>query len=397
MDKQTDTILRAILRCAIATENHRTSKILERMPYAILPDTGKPLSSSQFADVVSESKYNYTTDTFGEFQSVRHALSFKTLNYFFFKESSLAIKQSYKYFNLPGSRAHTAYRDREAKKYHLFDEIYGLIETGMYSIAHQRYSLNFDANKLNEDINKGIESRNPHAQKNIDFKPLLNIIYNELQDLDKNIGIKQFNDIADTGRNTFLNYLNTFTLAEYYVYRKTINDHFLNNCDRPLYKSPEAQYYLLQEAVDTQIYPKDCDGKGYGEINKGIFRDITKENIVEDSLDHNKAKDIINDIIHNSPEVIDELPALLTHLMQSNNSNRKVGVDKVIIVPVKNDNVKYKTPRFKYSLSLVEDPIKLKKSLYSYSVETYIKEKQKRDEQERLIAEAKNSTQLTLF
>ena len=87
MDKQTDTILRAILRCAIATENHRTSKILERMPYAILPDTGKPLSSSQFAEVVSESKYNYTTNTFGEFQSVRHALSFKTLNYFFFKEA----------------------------------------------------------------------------------------------------------------------------------------------------------------------------------------------------------------------------------------------------------------------------------------------------------------------
>lgn len=395
MDNQQDTILRAVLRCAIAAENHRTNLILEKLPYAIIPTT---TTSPKTASVVSEVKYMIMTGAErGKFQSDRHSMSFKTLNYFFFNNASLPIKQAYKYFNIPGSRASTAYLNRETNKFKLFDEINSLIEREMYSIAHQKCPLDFDAEKINNDINLGIVSRNPQAPKNLDFKPLLNIIHNELEEIDKRgIALDDMPQL-ESSRNTFLNYLNTFTLAEYYIYRKTINDHYFKNCDRPLYKSPEAQYYLFQEAVDTQIYPQSLEKEKRDRINMPVFRDKSKENIVIEPLDHNKSKEILNDIIKTSPEALDEIPALLNNLLRQANSERKVAISKVNAIPVPNDKIKYKVPRYKIDLKLEENPTASTTLSNAEKIQKYCEIKKKNEEQQKLIDEVKNSTQLSLF
>ena len=392
MNTKTCEILTAVLRCAIATENHKTNEILTNFPWAIVPVRDKFGKVTSAAKVVDE--YDFVTDpnVNADF-SERHAVSFKTINSFFFKTSSPVVKQAYRYLSIPDNRPKAVLKDMDEKKYSLFEEIYSMVFAHNYMNNFKCINYKNDIDKINFNININLNKRLVDAGCNdlqyFNFRPLLKIIDNDLQ---KYNSIEE--DVAPKGNNTILNYLNPFTLAEYYFYRKTINDYYYKNCERPMYNSTPAKMDLLKEALSTQIYNPFSTPKEY---HKPFFRNRKLEGLVTEPIDHIKAKKIVDDIMKNDPKCLEDIPALINNLLCNNFESTRdecpnFYVDSTSIVDVNKDSGR--NPKYKIRLSTKEGNVATAANINeSQNIKHYLKEKENRDE----IESFRNSTQTSLF
>lgn len=307
MDIQTENILRAVLRCAIASENNKTKRILDELPCIIMPSKTKSGLVVQQASVLSQSKYCGQGHTKYEFQNDRFSQSYRTINSYFYMTSNPVLKQAYKYFSINGNRVQEILNDRHKKSLKLFDEIYGQFAVLDYILARQKQSYNMDIEALNTEINHGVKARS-FEKVDYDFRNLLGLIKEDITSYES----RTYGEDAPKSNNTILNYLNVYTLCEYYLYRKKINDYYLANHNRPLYSFDASRLELLEEALSTQIYPsyENRDGR-----EDKLFKNKAFENIYSTPLDHVEAKNILDDIYKNHREIFSEIPALLNSVL----------------------------------------------------------------------------------
>lgn len=319
MDKYTDNLLRAILRCAIATENHRTNVILkEDFPRGVIVPTFEHGKTKMEAKLISEEDYKYIhqipqDESLGE---ERYFVSFNTLNKYFFKTSSPVVKQGYHYlrFAYPENRIREVLADinRPDGQHKFYKEIRDAFFIYDYANTTKNHEEKADINpeELSEEINEGLEKRTglPHKY---DFKVLLDIMRNDLEESYETYG-ESFPE-EKKSRNTVLNYLSTYTLLEYYFYRKTINDHYYSRRDGAMFKAvPKYRIELLNEALATQIYPLQSPNELH---NKPLFKNPMMEGVVPDPINHIVAKKMVEEAVKQDPSILDDVVKLLNEVM----------------------------------------------------------------------------------
>lgn len=407
MDKKTDNLLRAILRCAIATENHRTNEILkEDLPNHIIAPTydgeGKLM---MHAVVVPEKEYrkalNLGNQKMGD---LRYFTSFNTLNKFFFKTSSPLVKQGYIYLRHaePENRIREVMNDlkRPEGSHKVFEEVRNAFNAYGYCQEKMRdSSYILDPQKISDKINDEIKHRTG-LQSMYDFSGLLTIMKNDLEGFYESS--KTNAPEEKKTRNTVLNYLSTYTLCEYYFYRKTINDYIFARRG-PLYKNNlGCRVETLQKALDTQIYSEKNRDKN---INLELFKNPMLEGIVSDPIDHNEAKKMVKDVLKNNPHLLDDVALLLNEIMSDKNLCYKgenystlaktpsYSIEKVKVKAIESPTGK--SSKIECSLLTTANPIATEnRKNHSDEIKNYFIEKEREKEKEELTKQYKNSTQL---
>lgn len=394
MDKDTNSLLRAIIRRAIATQNYLTTLILDQVMVMVMPKRDENGKVMPRALVLSESDYKtlYGADK-TDFNLVRYDQTYRTINSFFYATSNPILKQAFKYMSINGNRVNAVLDDLMASKLYdckkslkLFDEFYDLFESFAYNAQKGRVDFNFDLEKLNNTINKGIKSRTG-VSNNYDFKPLLKIMQRDLEKWESRTVLNY--STTENNNNTILNYLDTYALLEYYLYRKKINEYFLQNVNRPLYKNVPKKC-LMQEAVDSQIFPRVSEGQP-----DPVFKNPSMENVNSKKLTHDHAKLFTNDLISN-PSVVTNIPELLNAMLaeQSSiyNSNTYIpnfSVSALQIKPV----VDPKTGKTKYRFDIETSDVPL-----SQAPKGEVKDNTRRYAQHhQALIDTKSSTPISLF
>lgn len=320
MDKNTDNLLRAILRCAIATENHRTNAILkEDLPqYVIVPTFNETGNTLMRATIITEREYKSIhgipqENTLGE---ERYFASFNTLNKYFFKTSSPVVKQGYHYlrFAFPENRIREVLADikRPNGQHKVYKEIRDAFFIYDYANTTKNHEKKADIKpeELSIRINEGLEERTGLSHK-YDFEGLLEIMRNDLNTAYDTC--KNNPPIEKKSRNTVLNYLSTYTLLEYYFYRKTINDHYFSHRNGAMFKNvPKYRIELLNEALATQIYPLQSPTEPQ---NKPLFKNPMMESVLPDPITHSVAKKMVEEAVKQDPSILDDAVKLLNDVM----------------------------------------------------------------------------------
>lgn len=407
MDKNTDNLLRAILRCAIATENHRTNEILkEDLPnHIIAPTYDGDGRLMMHAVVVPEREYRKALNLGNEkMGDLRYFTSFNTLNKYFFKTSSPLVKQGYIYLRHaePENRIREVMNDlnRPEHAHRVFSEIRNAFNAYGYSQEKMRDSnYVIDPPTISDKINDEIKNRTG-LRTMYDFSGLLDIMKNDLEGFYESS--KTNAPEEKKTRNTVLNYLNTYTLCEYYFYRKTINDYIFARRG-PIYKNtPDCRVETLQKALNSQIYSEQNRDK---DINFELFKNPMLEGITSEPIDHNEAKRIVKSVLKERPELIDDIAPLLNEIMSNKDLYYKgenystlakapsYSIEKVKVKALESPTGK--SSKIECSLLTTVNPVATEnRKNCSDKIKNYFIEREREREKEELNKKYKNSTQL---
>jgi len=394
MDIQTENILRAVLRCAIASENNKTKQILEEVPCIIMPTKTANGLVVQQASVLTQRQYCMEGHTKQDFQNDRYSQSYRTINSYFYMTSNPVLKQAYKYFSINGNRVQEIINDRHKKSLKLFDEIYEQFSVLDYVLTRQKENYQMNIDSLNNRINHGIRARS-FDKANYDFKNFLKIIQNDIATYEN----RSYGEEAPKSNNTILNYLNVYSLCEYYLYRKKINNAYLARHTSPLYSFAESRMELLETALDSQIFPFYKERQG---LDKTLFKNKPFENLYSTPLDHVEAKNILDDIYKNHNEILGEIPALLNSVIADTMAENGEVVDapefsftKVFAVPLEPDNQKSK--KYKVTIATTEIPVGMAERKESSAIiDEYNKGKQERKDAKVKKHDMADSNQMSL-